>query len=120
MKKKRLGCEKMPPETLLAQKNMMNVYDSTSQFVRMQDETLSGFIEFFFSSRRRHTIFLNVTGVQTCALPISSRRRQTRTPVTFRNLVCRLLLEIGRATCRERGLRLVWSSLVSVPVIKKK
>src|SRR6056300_1425979 len=25
---------------------------------------------FFFSSRRRHTIFLNVTGVQTCALPI--------------------------------------------------
>src|SRR5881397_2410702 len=26
---------------------------------------------FFFSSRRRHTIWLNVTGVQTCALPIS-------------------------------------------------
>src|SRR5210317_2007038 len=25
---------------------------------------------FFFSSRRRHTKFLNVTGVQTCALPI--------------------------------------------------
>src|SRR6056300_782766 len=24
----------------------------------------------FFSSRRRHTRFLNVTGVQTCALPI--------------------------------------------------
>src|SRR5210317_1734477 len=24
----------------------------------------------FFSSGRRHTIFLNVTGVQTCALPI--------------------------------------------------
>src|SRR6056300_1794688 len=28
-------------------------------------------IFFFFSSRRRHTRFLNVTGVQTCALPIS-------------------------------------------------
>src|SRR6056300_1738056 len=27
-------------------------------------------IYFFFSSRRRHTRFLNVTGVQTCALPI--------------------------------------------------
>src|SRR6056300_1776191 len=27
-------------------------------------------VRFFFSSRRRHTIFLNVTGVQTCALPI--------------------------------------------------
>src|SRR6056300_1794297 len=25
---------------------------------------------FFFSSRRRHTRFLNVTGVQTCARPI--------------------------------------------------
>src|SRR5881397_825262 len=30
---------------------------------------------FFFSSRRRHTRWLNVTGVQTCALPISTRRR---------------------------------------------
>src|SRR5210317_2424252 len=29
------------------------------------------FFVFFFSSRRRHTRFLNVTGVQTCALPIS-------------------------------------------------
>src|SRR6056300_823359 len=29
---------------------------------------------FFFSSRRRHTRFLNVTGVQTCALPISETR----------------------------------------------
>src|SRR3546814_17747540 len=28
---------------------------------------------FFFSSRRRHTICALVTGVQTCALPISSR-----------------------------------------------
>src|SRR6056300_778259 len=30
-------------------------------------------IFFFFSSRRRYTRFLNVTGVQTCALPISRR-----------------------------------------------
>src|SRR3546814_6979160 len=29
------------------------------------------FICFFFSSRRRHTICALVTGVQTCALPIS-------------------------------------------------
>src|SRR5881397_1876746 len=28
------------------------------------------FLFFFFSSRRRHTRWLNVTGVQTCALPI--------------------------------------------------
>ena len=28
---------------------------------------------FFFSSRRRHTKFQNVTGVQTCALPICNK-----------------------------------------------
>ena len=29
------------------------------------------FFVFFFSSRRRHTRYISVTGVQTCALPIS-------------------------------------------------
>src|ERR1044072_6295574 len=28
----------------------------------------------FFTSRRRHTIYISVTGVQTCALPICPRR----------------------------------------------
>src|SRR3546814_3089177 len=32
------------------------------------------FVFFFFSSRRRHTRCALVTGVQTCALPISVRR----------------------------------------------
>src|SRR3546814_12686601 len=32
---------------------------------------------FFFSSRRRHTRCALVTGVQTCALPISDRQRET-------------------------------------------
>src|ERR1051326_9525633 len=32
--------------------------------------TPSVFFVFFFSSRRRHTRYRNVTGVQTCALPI--------------------------------------------------
>ena len=27
-------------------------------------------VDFFFSSRRRHTRYISVTGVQTCALPI--------------------------------------------------
>src|SRR3546814_18263201 len=35
---------------------------------------------FFFSSRRRHTRGALVTGVQTCALPISSLRRLSREP----------------------------------------
>src|SRR3546814_8609270 len=34
------------------------------------------FIVFFFSSRRRHTRCALVTGVQTCALPISIRREK--------------------------------------------
>src|SRR3546814_8659927 len=34
---------------------------------------------FFFSSRRRHTRFALVTGVQTCALPISATCRGGRT-----------------------------------------
>src|SRR5210317_1645426 len=33
-------------------------------------DVCSSELAFFFSSRRRHTRFLNVTGVQTCALPI--------------------------------------------------
>src|SRR3546814_4130365 len=33
---------------------------------------------FFFSSRRRHTRCALVTGVQTCALPISSRPQKTQ------------------------------------------
>src|SRR3546814_5626580 len=33
------------------------------------------FLVFFFSSRRRHTICALVTGVQTCALPISREAR---------------------------------------------
>src|SRR3546814_5634964 len=40
-------------------------------------------MDFFFSSRRRHTICALVTGVQTCALPISSipaRAAAPRTP----------------------------------------
>src|SRR3546814_17908236 len=35
-------------------------------------------IGFFFSSRRRHTSCALVTGVQTCALPISSTQRPSR------------------------------------------
>ena len=37
------------------------------------------YIYFFFSSRRRHTRCADVTGVQTCALPISLCAFQTNT-----------------------------------------
>src|SRR5213082_2686194 len=35
---------------------------------------------FFFSSRRRHTRLCQVTGVQTCALPISADAAEMRDP----------------------------------------
>src|SRR3989440_8052657 len=77
---------------------------------------------FFFFQAEDGIRYLIVTGVQTCALPISSRRRHTRSDRDWSSdvcssdlseehtselqsrsdLVCRLLLEIGRASCRER------------------
>src|SRR3546814_2572035 len=87
---------------------------------------------FFFASRRRHTRCALVTGVQTCALPISRKADAIRVPQrpagtrqgigrenTMAGLlslsrtidatntflgkaVSWLLLEIGRASCRER------------------
>src|SRR3546814_3910797 len=77
---------------------------------------------FFFSSRRRHTRCALVTGVQTCALPISLLRLQLRGEcpafpaprlVDFRPPSVPALPEcphapfasgvkIGRASCRER------------------
>src|SRR3546814_16726999 len=39
---------------------------------------LYGFCDVFFSSRRRHTRCALVTGVQTCALPISKQIRLAR------------------------------------------
>src|SRR3546814_7263899 len=61
---------------------------------------------FFFSSRRRHTRCALVTGVQTCALPISQRRLQ---PGAHRPSLCGTLQhsEQGGAAIRaERRHRL--------------
>src|SRR5881396_1845621 len=41
------------------------------------------FVFFFFSSRRRHTRWYEVTGVQTCALPISNARRGSTSAQEF-------------------------------------
>src|SRR3546814_8935086 len=74
---------------------------------------------FFFSSRRRHTRCALVTGVQTCALPISTGSavaggtrhncrgvvvgafRQKRSRCNAKTVESRVC-EIGRASCRER------------------
>src|SRR3546814_6529807 len=77
---------------------------------------------FFFSSRRRHTRCALVTGVQTCALPISNRTGRPFTGDYAGDLLYPTLIkfgfarggyaqrpddgiemvEIGRASCRER------------------
>src|SRR3546814_8971231 len=98
--------------------------------LRAVAESMFTFFLFFFSSRRRHTRCALVTGVQTCALPISaSFSRKVRT--LSRNSSCSELnrvlgimahlciivrwgypaepkpagddrTQIGRASCRER------------------
>src|SRR3546814_10366261 len=79
------------------------------------------FVEFFFSSRRRHTRCALVTGVQTCALPISTMYGSTPSvhrvfsnatsrffgfsrdaPSATRRLKSWMLRQLGRASCRER------------------
>src|SRR3546814_8943612 len=56
---------------------------------------------FFFSSRRRHTSCALVTGVQTCALPISRSKRQRiervvdRNPAVEHERALQLLVEPG-------------------------
>ena len=102
----------------------INMYVCGSYIVRMKSVYC---LFFFFSSRRRHTRSFHVTGVQTCALPIC----QCRSELLVRNsascnhgdVQCHRsgssqgdLLEIGRASCRER----VQISVVAVSLKKKK
>ena len=65
-------------------------------------------------SRRRHTRYGFVTGVQTCALPISKFKMPkfekydgTKCPEIHLATYCHEMAEIGRASCRERVLELV-------------
>src|SRR3546814_2712131 len=79
------------------------------------------FCSFFFSSRRRHTRCALVTGVQTCALPISwttlaqyadmifclvrtSTEGKKQAGISFFLIDMKSpgVEEIGRASCRER------------------
>src|SRR3546814_4473594 len=53
---------------------------------------------FFFSSRRRHTRCALVTGVQTCALPISVKSRRASVPAN--PCSCE-----GRSTGRPEGTK---------------
>src|SRR3546814_10452691 len=54
------------------------------------------FFFFFFSSRRRHTRCALVTGVQTCALPISEQPALWQGPLAAGALRCTNLSELQR------------------------
>src|SRR3546814_4795069 len=88
---------------------------------RMYWRFFVSFYFFFFSSRRRHTRCALVTGVQTCALPISRLQVGLAADVDAQDLAAELHVddgeaakrldlmhlpgdraEIGRASCRER------------------
>src|SRR3546814_7618156 len=65
---------------------------------------LCSVFDFFFSSRRRHTRCALVTGVQTCALPISRvslRSRATRLEMKLG----RFMTTVVRALCDQRAGR---------------
>src|SRR3546814_21068180 len=74
---------------------------------------------FFFSSRRRHTRCALVTGVQTCALPISGQCGATAVRGRQLRLHHDRFREIGRASCRERVCQ-VRVDLGGRRIIKKK
>src|SRR3546814_2182330 len=59
------------------------------------------FCVFFFSSRRRHTCCALVTGVQTCALPISVRGRQKQKPRQRRGLGSGRFGQVVRVRCSQ-------------------
>src|SRR5213082_3823687 len=58
---------------------------------------------FFFSSRRRHTRLCQVTGVQTCALPISASHRADFE--RERERADRLMIELLQATAETTAAR---------------
>src|SRR3546814_10532836 len=62
--------------------------------------------DYFFSSRRRHTRCALVTGVQTCALPISTRREigTDRFRFLYRPLICVALDYESASTPRRRDM----------------
>src|SRR5881396_1969603 len=68
------------------------------------------FFFFFFSSRRRHTRWYEVTGVQTCALPILRRAGEQAGPLDQERDVVRVRREgvverrLGRGSVGRRRL----------------
>src|SRR3546814_1844076 len=66
---------------------------------------------FFCSSRRRHTRCALVTGVQTCALPISNAFRNSRKSVCSQSSTCAPYLYSGGGVRKSDGTYAAWACL---------
>src|SRR5213080_4422978 len=69
---------------------------------------------FFFSSIRRHTIYRYVTGVQTCALPISVRPAESL-PLQLEHLArgCVALQRVSMIRIDQRGCAISGSNVAA-------
>ena len=90
----------------------MNMFELRAR-MRNSDTMIDECDFFFFSSRRRHTRYISVTGVQTCALPISVHRNDYDRAMAILEKIAsalnarevsgdKAIVKIGRASCRER------------------
>src|SRR3546814_5440960 len=68
---------------------------------------------FFFSSRRRHTRCALVTGVQTCALPISVHGLKVRRPdlVLFVNGLPLVVIELKNPADLHADIEAAWNQI---------
>src|SRR3546814_17917911 len=76
---------------------------------------------FFFSSRRRHTRCALVTGVQTCALPISRDRKAAIAGLQpHEHVIARIVLRDRALTANLRGHRGLVAVVVGTAAIPRK
>ena len=89
--------------------------------VNFNSSFMFSFIFFFFSSRRRHTRYISVTGVQTCALPISTIVLLTRA-MEQRDLAAikKLVLLSGEQETLLKGIFSTYSKLTLAALVPMK
>src|SRR3546814_3910918 len=76
-------------------------------------------VKFVFSSRRRHTRCALVTGVQTCALPISQPERRAIMRTSGRHKRYKLKSEINVVPYIDVMLVLLIIFMVTTPMMKR-
>ncbi len=75
------------------------------------------FFVFFFSSRRRHTRYISVTGVQTCALPISGLLVSTILTGVIQSSAATIAIALGLAMQVGPNGQPILSLAAAIPII---